>query len=586
MESRRVLLAVLLSVAVLVVWQMWFAPPPPERPVPEAPAAGPAQAPVPAAPLAGGEEEAAEEAEEPVEVGEPIAGEREETVVVEGDLYRAELSSRGGRLVSFVLKDHLARDGGHVDLVRRRADDLPLPFSLVDAAGEPLALDRALFAVERTTEGDATALTFRHRGPAGAAEKRFVFRPGGRFDVAVRVERTSRWALSVGPGLRNPTVEELENRYERRYAAWSRGGEVDDLAAPDAEAPMVLPSRGLGWVALSDQYFVAALRPQEGVEQVVLAPQVMEGTDGGAWEFRPLPAEPTGEEEDLPRELAVVLEPADGEMGLTAYWGAKNYQRLQALDWGLEETVNFGIFGWLARWLLVGLLWIHDNVVQNYGWAIVLMTVLIKIILLPLSHKAMVSAQKMREIQPQMQAVRARWRGKLRDKNGKMNFEAQRKMNEEIRELTQQAGVNPAGGCLPMLLQMPVLFAFYYLLIASVELRGADWTLWIHDLSVRDPYYVLPLVMGATQFLQMKMTPLSADPVQRRIMMMMPIVFTVFFLGFPAGLVLYWLTNNVLTIAQQAIYNRLEQRRSGTPAPEPVKGGGGRRKGSKQVASK
>lgn len=586
MESRRVLLAVLLSVAVLVVWQMWFAPPPPERPVPETPAAaGPERPPDADARAAEAEAEEAEAEGEPVEEGEPIAGEREETVVVETDLYRAELSSRGGRLVAYVLKDHLARDGGQVDLVRRRAEEMPLPFSLVDTTGEPLALDRALFAVERTTGDGATTLTFRHRGPAGAAEKRFVFRPGGRFDVAVRVERPRRWALFVGPGLRNPTLDELENRYERRYAAWSRGGEVDDVAAPDAEEPVVLPSRGLGWVALSDQYFVAALRPQEGVDEVVLAPQVMEPGEGGAWRYRPLPPEPTGEEEDLPRELAVRLEPAGDEMALAAYWGAKNYERLQALDWGLEETVNFGIFGWLARWLLVGLLWIHDNVVRNYGWAIVLMTVLIKILLLPLSHKAMVSAQKMREIQPQMQAVRARWRGKLRDKNGKMNFEAQRKMNEEIRELTQQAGVNPAGGCLPMLLQMPVLFAFYYLLIASVELRGADWTLWIHDLSVRDPYYVLPLVMGATQFLQMKMTPMSADPVQRRIMMMMPIVFTVFFLGFPAGLVLYWLTNNVLTIVQQAIYNRLEQRRHGTPDPEPSPGGG-RRKGSKQVASK
>jgi YidC/Oxa1 family membrane protein insertase len=583
-ESRRVLLAVLLSVAVLVVWQVWFAPPPPERSLPEAPpAAGPAAAAGTDLPDPAVAEE--EEEEEPVAEGEPIAGEREETIVVESDLYRAELTNRGGRLVSFVLEDHRARDGGLVDLVRRRAEDRPLPFSLVDPAGDPLALDRALFAVERAAEGDATVLTFRHRGPDGAAEKRFVFRPGGIFDVTVRVERPRRWALFVGPGLRNPTVDELENRYERRYAAWLRGGESDDLAATDTEAPTVLGSRGLGWVALSDQYFVTALRPQEGVEQVVLVPQVMEEVEGGAWRFRPLPAEPTSEEEDLPRELAVRLEPAGDEMALSAYWGAKNYERLQALDWGLEETINFGIFGWLARWLLVGLLWIHDNVVQNYGWAIVLMTVLIKIILLPLSHKAMVSAQKMREIQPQMQAVRAKWRGKLRDKNGKMNFEAQRKMNEEIRELTQQAGVNPAGGCLPMLLQMPVLFAFYYLLIASVELRGADWTLWIHDLSVRDPYYVLPLVMGATQFLQMKMTPMSADPVQRRIMMMMPVVFTVFFLGFPAGLVLYWLTNNVLTIVQQTVYNRLEQRRPSPPAAEPAKGGG-RRKSSKQVASK
>ena len=580
MESRRVLLAIVLSLAVLIVWQTWFAPPPPQRPVAEAPA-----------PAAGertpaGSADAAAEAEpepEPAEIGEPIAAGAEETIVVENDLYRAELSNRGGVLTAFVLKEHLSREGGQVDLVRRRAAGEPLPFSLVDTAGEPLALDRALFAVEQTVERDGTSVTFRHRGPAGTAEKRFVFQPAGRFDLAVSVERPRDWALFVGPGLRNPTVEELENRYDRRYVAWMRGGEVDDLDSTEEEA-VVVPGRGLEWLALTDQYFITALRPLDGVEGVALLPQVMVGDPGSAGEFHPLTAEVPEAEADMPRELALQVLPAGDDLALAAYWGAKNYERLNALEWGVEETVNFGIFGFLARWLLVGLLWIHDNVVHNYGWAIVVMTIGIKILLLPLSHTAMVSAQKMREIQPQMQAVRAKWRGKLRDKNGRMNFEAQRKMNEEIRELTQQAGVNPAGGCLPMLLQMPVLFAFYYLLIASVELRGADWTLWIHDLSVRDPYYVLPLVMGATQFLQMKMTPMSADPMQRRIMMLMPVVFTVFFLGFPAGLVLYWLTNNVLTIVQQTIYNRLEQRRNPPPAAEAAKPA--RRKSSKQVASK
>lgn len=583
MESRRVLLAVLLSLAVLIAWQTWFAPPPPQRPAPEAPAAtAPTSDPAAAVP----ETEAAEDEEpEPADEGEPIAAAGEETVVVESDVYRAELSNRGARLVSFVLKDHRARDGGLVDLVRRRAEGEPLPFSLVDLAGEPLALDRELFAVEQSVSGRGTELVFRHRGAAGAAEKRFVFQPGGRFDVEIEVERPRRWALFVGPGLRNPTIEELENRYERRFVAWQRGGESDDLDANEEDAPVILPGRGLGWVALADQYFITALRPRDGVDEVVLTPQVMlEDEDGRSWSFHPVGGDVPEAEQDAPRELALQLQPSGDQMAIQAFWGAKNHQRLASLGWGLEETVNFGIFGFLARWLLVGLLWIYDNVVHNYGWAIVLMTVVIKILLLPLSHKAMVSAQKMREIQPQMQAVRAKWRGKLRDKNGRMNFEAQRKMNEEIRDLTQQAGVNPAGGCLPMLLQMPVLFAFYYLLIASVELRGADWTLWINDLSERDPYYVLPLVMGATQFLQMKMTPMSADPMQRRIMMLMPVVFTVFFLGFPAGLVLYWLTNNVLTIVQQMIYNRLEQRR-GLPAEE-VPAKGGRRKRSKQVTPK
>jgi YidC/Oxa1 family membrane protein insertase len=250
------------------------------------------------------------------------------------------------------------------------------------------------------------------------------------------------------------------------------------------------------------------------------------------------------------------LEPRGDTLRAAAYWGAKEYDRLAALPWGLEETIRLAPFGFLARPLLIGLHWIHDHVVPNYGWAIVVMTVLIKLLLLPLTHKSYVSMRKMQELNPKMQAVRERWRGKLKDKQGRPNLEAQRKMNEEIMALYRSEGVNPAGGCLPMVLQLPVFFAFYKLLFNAVELRGAPWIFWIHDLSAKDPYYVLPLVMGATQFLQVRLAPMTGDPMQRRIFQWMPVMMTALFLGFPSGLVIYWLTNNVLTIIQQAVYNR------------------------------
>jgi YidC/Oxa1 family membrane protein insertase len=209
---------------------------------------------------------------------------------------------------------------------------------------------------------------------------------------------------------------------------------------------------------------------------------------------------------------------------------------------------------------MFGLQWIYHNVVSNYGWAIVLMTTLIKIVLLPLTHTSMVSAAKMQELNPKMQAVRNKYAGKLKDKQGRPNLEMQRKMNEEMMGLYKSEGVNPAGGCLPILLQLPVFIAFYNILPASVELRHAPWILWIHDLSAHDPYYVLPIVMGVTQFLQQMMMPPIGNPAQRKMMMMMPLVFTVLFVGFPSGLVLYWLTNNVLSIIQQAAYNRLKKK--------------------------
>jgi YidC/Oxa1 family membrane protein insertase len=175
----------------------------------------------------------------------------------------------------------------------------------------------------------------------------------------------------------------------------------------------------------------------------------------------------------------------------------------------------------------------------------------------------MKSMKKMQELNPKMQAIREKYRTKLKDKQGRPNIEMQQKQNQEIMALYKEHGVNPAGGCLPMLLQLPILFGFYSLLSTAIELRGAPWILWIKDLSVHDPYYVLPILMGATQFLQVRLAPQAGDPMQRRLFMMMPIVFTFLFLPSPSGLVLYWLTNNVLTILQQAVYNRLQGRTAG-----------------------
>jgi YidC/Oxa1 family membrane protein insertase len=196
---------------------------------------------------------------------------------------------------------------------------------------------------------------------------------------------------------------------------------------------------------------------------------------------------------------------------------------------------------------------------------------------MPLTHKSYVSMQKMQKLSPKIEAIKQKYRGKQRDSKGRANLESQRKMNEEMQELFKTEGVNPAGGCLPMLLQMPVFFAFFSLLRNSVELWNAPWIAWIHDLSAKDPYYVLPIVMGAAQFFQQRMTPATtANPSQRMLLNTMPIWFTVISFGFASGLVLYWLTNNVMTILQQAIYQRLKKAGylggpdTMAPASEPV----------------
>jgi YidC/Oxa1 family membrane protein insertase len=591
-DNRRVLIAVLLSLAVLIGWQFLFPTPertaPPAEPVAEMPAAE-APAPRPADETAAGlEPEAGLEAgsEEPVE---PVSADREREVVVDAEHYRAVISNRGGQLVAFVLKDHKSRDGELLDLVRRRVGG-PYPFALVDAGGAPLALNDQLFAVERSTVDGRVQVVLRYAGDAGRAEKRFLFHEDGLFDVEVEVQRPRDWALFFGPGLHNPSAEELEDRFAQRAAVYEAGEGVERLQPASTEAPTALPVGQLRWVGLEDNYFLAALMPRAPLRAVSVVPYLGEPTPPQGWRFRPLPpeAELTEAEEDLPRDLALLVAPVGETIDLRAYWGAKKYQRLKQLEpYHLERTIT--IWSWLrliAVPILWGLLWIHDNVVHNYGWAIVLVTLIIKILLAPLTHKSFVSMRKMQELNPQMQAVRAKWRGKLRDKQGKMNLEAQRQMNEEIQQLYRTAGVNPAGGCVPMILQMPVLFAFYQLLTAAVELRGAPWILWIDDLSRPDPFYALPIIMGVTQFLQQRLTPMAGDPMQRKLMQAMPIVWTLFFLGFPSGLVLYWLTNNVLTILQQGILNRVHKKDDeSAPDAKPAKAQKGS-KGSRRVASK
>ena len=590
MDNRRVLIAVLLSLAVLVGWQYFF--PTPQPVPPSAAPEGQATAVDPVSPdrrsgepgetlsaEAGGldadPDAAGEGAAEAAPARPAIAAQGEREVVVETELYRAVLTNRGGQLVSFVLGGHESHDGDAVDLVRRRGQGA-YPYAYVDTAGAPLPLNDALFTVEERDRPDGKRLvTFRHRGPAGDATKSYAFGPEGVFELVAETVEPRDWALFVGPGIRNPSAEELENRFERRAAVYRVDGEVENLDTAGTEERISLPAGNVDWVGLEDTYFLSAVMPDEPVGGVTVVPYLLESAEGGGWGFRDLPPEDqlTEEEEDAGRDLGLIIRPLDDRLALTSYWGAKKYQRLSALDYGLEDTITiWGLLRPIAVPLLWALVWVYDNVVSNYGWAIVLVTVGIKLILLPLTHKSFVSMRKMQELNPQMQAIRKKWRGKLRDKQGKMNLEAQRKMNEEMQELYREAGVNPIGGCLPMLLQMPVLFAFYQLLTTAVELRGAPWALWITDLSRPSfvvggfPFEPLALVMGVTQVIQQRLTPMAGDPMQRKLMQAMPILFTLFFLGFPSGLVLYWLTNNLLTILQHSILQRTLSKKDDQPA--------------------
>ena len=241
---------------------------------------------------------------------------------------------------------------------------------------------------------------------------------------------------------------------------------------------------------------------------------------------------------------------ASHTFGGTIYMGPKDQEDLEAIAEGLELVVDYGWLTLLAKPMYEILSWIN-GIVGNWGWTILIFTLLIKGVFYKLSEASYKSMAKMRNLAPRIQA--------LKDRYG----DDKQRMQAAMMEMYKKDKINPLGGCLPMLIQMPFFIALYWVLMESVELRQAPWILWIEDLSIKDPFYVLPVVMGASMFIQMKLNPAPPDPMQAKLMMALPFVFTVMFAFFPSGLVLYWVANNVLSIAQQyEITKRIEKQAS------------------------
>jgi len=289
----------------------------------------------------------------------------------------------------------------------------------------------------------------------------------------------------------------------------------------------------------------------------------------------PMPNQPTLQREMMAFEALLAKPPKD----LRVFFGPKDFDVLRAVDADLVRTIYYGIFAFLAVPLLHALKWIN-GFVGNYGWSIIILTFLINVLMFPLKHRSVVSMRKMQALQPQVKAIQDRY-AKM-----KLSDPGRQKMNQEMMELYKEKGVNPASGCVPMLLTMPILFAFYAMLSVSIEIRGQAFGLWIHDLSQHDPYYITPILMGVSMLWQQKLTPV-ADPQQAKIMMITPIMFLFFFLWAPSGLVIYWLVSNLLGIAQQYGTNKI----IGAPVVKQVRppaerrlkqAGSGRTEGAKQ----
>lgn len=235
---------------------------------------------------------------------------------------------------------------------------------------------------------------------------------------------------------------------------------------------------------------------------------------------------------------------AHGTLELSGYIGAKDFRLLERIDPVLTDVVEYGLITFFAKPLFLLLDWLY-HYVGNWGWAIVLLTIIVRVILFPLTYKGMVSMQKLKDLAPKMKEIQERYKGDPQ------------KLQIHMMDLYKKHNANPMGGCLPILLQMPIFFAIYRVLYNAIELKGAEWALWITDLSAMDPYFILPILMGVSMFLQQHLTPTSfTDPMQEKVFKYLPVVFTFFFITFPSGLVLYWFVSNLFSIAQQLFINR------------------------------
>jgi YidC/Oxa1 family membrane protein insertase len=502
----------------------------------------------------------------PIESAPSLVGETApRDIVVENEDVRVTFSTRGAVITSWRLKRY-AENGAPLELVPPNVPaGLPKPFTLVtEDQAVNTVLDKALFkasAESLTTTSAPGTLSFEYRDASGlSATKDFSFSPDRPYDVTFSSTVTRAGAplvpaIAWGPGLGTGRVSSGMTYAPSPQPIYYLNQDVERVGF-DAIAEHRVVEGTIGFGGVDDHYFLTAIvSPGQQVRlQYDPVPVPVPGSDTPlhfvSWSAR-LPTTPSK---------------------VRFFAGPKDFDVLQKSDGELVRAIDFGIFAWLVVPLLRALKWVNTYA-GNYGWSIIWLTVLINLAIFPLRHKSVVSMRKMQDLQPEVKAIQDRY-AKL-----KTTDPARQKMNVEMMNLYRERGVNPASGCVPMLLTMPVLFAFYSMLSVAIELRGAPFVGWIKDLSTYDPWFVTPVLMGATQFVQQRMTPATGDPMQQRMMMFMPLIFMTMFIWAPSGLVLYWTVSNLWAIGQQVLTTRMigpaQPRTAGAAAERRMKQAGG-----------
>ena len=546
--EKRLIVAIVLSFLVLMGYQYLFNKPDktPVGPVVQSEAAPAAPIPGTAGETRAGTEPAPSEAKpapvEPAPAQAAVAVEAETEVVVETSLYRAVWSNKGGVLKSWRLKEHKNSLKEPLELVPDLALEIGrYPFSLgLDDAELAGLLNSALFEASTPSlelaDGTGGEVRFAYSdGASVQAEKVFRFTGGSyALDTEVRIWKDGRPvspSVLWGPGISNLTAADTKQSFSAaRGSAVYTGGKVYRMNERKFKAGENTYNF-VDWAAYEENYFVALFVLPSRKGQAAFLRESAEG--------------------QTPVHFLYVTEPQK------AFIGPKSAEALKAFGYESKKVINFGMFGSIAEILLAAVKFFH-NLVPNWGAAIILLTIAIKILFFPLTYSSTKSMAKMADLQPKIKAIKNKY------KKAKTDINERKRMNEEMMKLYKEQGVNPAGGCLPLLIQLPVFWGVFRMLVVAVEFRHAPFALWITDLSVKDPYYVTPVLMGITQFISQKMTPTSADPSQAKMMLVMPFIMTIFFINFQSGLVLYWLTTNVLQIGQQALMNKMMHRHPAT----------------------
>jgi YidC/Oxa1 family membrane protein insertase len=559
--ERRLLLVFALTFLVIMLFQpilKKYGPQPPE-PKPETaqstPAQNPAQPPMPATSAivnpAPADKKSGRKNPPPIPVSRQAASESE--TVVENGLYRIVFTNRGGRVKSWVLKKWDDDKGNPLELVNAAAAEkygYPLSLWTYDESLRN-KLNSVLYVATSTGSTAPAEITFEYADGDLAVRKSYKFDHnyvvGVRTSVQVKGDEVTAfpmWPAGFGDATNGPA-------YAAAQIAYQYDSKVERLAIKKVSGGGTLPGP-FHWAGIEDQYFAAVFLPQDPQNSAML-------TLHNAIEIPHNAADPNNKQMDKVEVLGAGVGSLKGATATRLYVGPKALADLQSVhvpgitgaEPDLRAIVDFGWLGYIARPLFLWLKWTYNHLVANWGWAIVLQTIIINLALLPLRLTQMKSMLKMQRVAPQIKAIQEKYKKySLRDPK-------KAEMNQEISALYKKEGVNPAGGCLPMLIQMPFLFAYYRMLGVAMDLRHAHWA-WVRDLSAPDPYYILPIAIVVTMFFMQRMTPQAGmDPAQQKMMnFMMPVVLGYISINLASGLCLYWSVGNLIGIVQQAVMNR------------------------------